>query len=223
MNIDEKIKAQFDKLLNMGKEIRKIKNPNDKDNIPINFEMYNKWSTQTISFIEKVFTKESQHYNALIDRWNNSNKGRSWIPFYEFQFFNSVLEAAYNDYCGGYLFDVKDLITADVFDDFLEMAEYLLGESYEDASAVLIGGVLENALRKLCARNDIELPNNPKLNWMNQELMKKGVYNKLVFKQVTAWADIRNNAAHGNYNEYSKEDVEDMAKKVRRFITEYLA
>ena len=49
----------------------------------------------------------------------------------------------------GYLLSVQELIHADVFADFPEMAQYLLGEGYKDSAAVLIGGVLEEHLRKL--------------------------------------------------------------------------
>ena len=52
---------------------------------------------------------------------------------------------------------------------------------------------------------------------MNSDLAKKGIYNKLSQKQITAYADVRNNAAHGKWNEFAKTDVEDMLKGVRNF------
>ena len=53
---------------------------------------------------------------------------------------------------------------------------------------------------------------------MNADLAKEGVYNKLVQKQVTALADIRNNAAHGHYDQFTKEDVASMIKEVQRIL-----
>ena len=53
---------------------------------------------------------------------------------------------------------------------------------------------------------------------MNADLAKEGVYNKLVQKQVTALADIRNNAAHGHYDQFTKEDVTSMIKEVQRIL-----
>jgi hypothetical protein len=49
-----------------------------------------------------------------------------------------------------------------------------------------------------------------KLDKMNADLAKAGAYNKLVQKQITALADIRNDAAHGHYDQFSKDDVSSM-------------
>jgi len=64
---------------------------------------------------------------------------------------------------------------------------------------------------------DRELPIG-KLDKMNADLAKAGVYNKLVQKQLTAQADIRNSAAHGQYDQFSKEDVASMIKEVQRIL-----
>ena len=73
----------------------------------------------------------------------------------------------------------------------------MLDSGYYQPAAVIIGSVLEDGLRKLCARQEIELSPRPKLDTMNAALAKSGAYNKLTQKRVTALADIRNRAAHG--------------------------
>jgi len=45
------------------------------------------------------------------------------------------------------------------------------------------------------------------------------VYNKLDQKSVTSWLDLRNKAAHGQYSEYSKEQVNIMFQGVMNFIS----
>ena len=47
------------------------------------------------------------------------------------------------------LSNFMSLAQAEVFADFLDMAEHLLGEGYKDAAAVILGAVLEDTLRKL--------------------------------------------------------------------------
>ena len=84
-----------------------------------------------------------------------------------------------------------------------------------------MGCVLEDTLRKLCSKNDIELPDRPGLDRMNAQLVKKEVYSKLELKKVTAWADIRTKAAHGYWDKFQKEDVDDMLRGVRRFVTNH--
>ena len=52
---------------------------------------------------------------------------------------------------------------------------------------------------------------------MNNELATAGAYNKLDQKNVTAWLDLRNKAAHGSHAEYTAEQVEMMLTGVREF------
>lgn len=58
---------------------------------------------------------------------------------------------------------------------------------------------------------------------MNAQLAKLGVYNKLTQKKITALADLRNNAAHGKWDEFESSDVADMLKGIRNFMEQYFA
>lgn len=125
------------------------------------------------------------------------------------------------------LASVHEVIHADLFDDFLEMSEYLLSEGYKDAAVVMIGGVLEEHLRKMCLKHDIEIEKDGgtpvKADRMNQDLYTANVYNKGNNKSITAWLDLRNNAAHAKYDEYTDSQVELMLMGVRDFINRYPA
>src|SRR6516162_7987576 len=63
-----------------------------------------------------------------------------------------VLRALREDYLAGHLQSFHDLIHADLFSDFLDMAQYFFDEGYKDPAAVMAGGVLEEHLRKLCGK-----------------------------------------------------------------------
>ena len=137
-----------------------------------------------------------------------------------------IIEALKTAYESGYLYKIEELIHSDVFSDFISMAEYLLKEGYKDPAAVIIGGVLEEHLRKLCLRNTITttVDDRPKkADMMNSELASKGVYNKLDQKSVTAWLDLRNKAAHGKYTEYTDEQVGFTLLAIRDFIARFPA
>ena len=132
----------------------------------------------------------------------------------------AVLTAAKEDYEGGYLNTIRNLIHAEVFDTELEQAEELLVARYHAAAAVVAGVVLETTLRQMCEDNHLDLG---KLDKMNADLAKAGVFNKLVQKQITAWADIRNNAAHGKTDQFTRDDVSAMIRDVRRFVADRLS
>ena len=96
----------------------------------------------------------------------------------------------------------------------------MLSNGYKLASAVICGVVLETALRDLCDSNSIP---HGKLDTMNAQLAKSGIYNKLQQKRITAIADIRNSAAHGRPEEFTDLDVENMIRDVESFLLSYLA
>ncbi len=133
-----------------------------------------------------------------------------------------ILKALRSDYEAGYLRSVHEIIHGGIFSDFLEMADYLLTEGYKDPAVVLAGGVLEEQLRKLRQANGIPITKgaaHKKADGLNANLAGANIYSKLDQKNVTAWLGLRNNAAHGKYNEYSKEQVTLMVQSVRDFIS----
>ncbi len=118
------------------------------------------------------------------------------------------------------------LVRAEVFDDLLEMGEHLLIAGYKDPAAVVIGAVLEEHLRKLCARHGVSVAENGKprkADALNAELASKDIYSKLDQKSVTAWQDLRNKAAHGDFASYGDAQVDLMLKGVRDFVSRYPA
>jgi hypothetical protein len=137
-----------------------------------------------------------------------------------------VILALRADYEAGYLLSFQELVHAEVFADFLEMASYLNSEGYKDPAAVLVGGVLEDHLRQLCRKNNVPIDQNGKArkaDALNSDLAKNGVYPVLDQKNVTAWLDLRNKAAHGKYIEYTKDQVALMIQAVQHFLTRHPA
>lgn len=137
-----------------------------------------------------------------------------------------ILKALLADYQEGHLRSMEELIHSDLFSDFLEMAEYFLAEGYKDPAAVITGGVLEEHLRKLCLKHEIAIQNSSKnksADLLNAELAKMNVYEKLDQKNVTAWLDLRNKAAHAQWADYTKEQVNLFLAGVKDFISRHLA
>jgi len=142
-----------------------------------------------------------------------------------------ILESLKNAYTTGYLKTIEELVNSGLFSDFLEMGNYYLNEGHKDAAAVILGGVLEEHLRKLCQKNGIDITYDngksetkmKKTSILNQDLVKNAVYNEGQKKQVDAWLFIRNSAAHGKYSEYTKDQVQNMLDGLRIFFNLYAA
>ncbi len=209
MKLDERIIKRFDELIALGDTVVATSGSDKQPPIA------EQWGISSLSLLGRVFGKESEYYVRFI------SYAQGFQFYTEGRNANAVLRAAREEVQGGYFFETRKVIQAEVFDEFLEQAEYFLSEGHYQVASVIAGAVLEDSLRKLCAKSNVSLPSIPKLDSMNADLAKAGVYDKLVLKKVTWLADIRNKAAHGKWTEFTREDSEEMVKAVRNFVTEY--
>ena len=220
-NVKEKLTKKFEKLLKEGKRI--LQDCGWKGNEFLeghpDITDYMRWLTEALNLIKRVCSEDSEHYKQLSQLANDAEtKNRS----YYLPFCYGVVEAAKCDFDDDFLADVNYLVRADLLDDFLSQAEVLLQEGYLIPAASLAGGVLEDTLRKLCDKRNISYPDKTKIDPLNISLAKGGVYDKLVQKQITTYADLRNNADHGHFDKVKQDDVTDMLKWIRRFIRDYM-
>ena len=172
-----------------------------------------------LSFIKSLYGENHPYYKEFNSRVrdigeSDTEEGRG------------ILKSIKREIDNGYLTTLKRIVSAEIFTDFLEMAEHLLEEKYKDPAAVMIGSVLEEHLRQLCQKNSIktflvkndkEIPK--KAGLLNSELSSSLVYNKLDQKIITSWLDLRNKAAHGHYNDYNIDQVKLMYQGVMDFIS----
>ena len=228
MEINQTVKREIDSLIDIGNKIiqkasqaRSTLEGNDLAEV-------SSWVTRIGQLVRKLYGENSQHFA-------NFDRAISIDSFYSIHsnWYRQIAEVQgialtikhdiENDLIGS----IKGLLQAEIFANFLEIGEHLLSEGYKDAAAVTIGTVLEDGLRELCKRNNISItkPNGAPLTIepLNTELAKSDIYSKLVQKQITSWPHIRNKAAHGQYSEYDKSQVEMMLLFVQSFAEQHLA
>ncbi|MDX2261485.1 MAG: hypothetical protein SFU84_07275 [Gemmatimonadales bacterium] len=171
-----------------------------------------------LSFLQNLFGEHHPYYRDFDARIDTSISANARAG-------RAIVEAAVDELRGGWFVSTRGLLSAEIFGDFLEMADHLLTEGYKDPAAVLIGSVLEKHLRYLASKNGIptevakgagQIPK--KADLINAELTKANVYNGLDQKNITAWLDLRNKAAHGHYNEYDAALVVLMHQGVSNFM-----
>ena len=177
--------------------------------------------TRCAAAIERVSGSTSPYYLNM--REFGKAHGHEWIYLSREI---GVARALLSDMQNGYIQSVAELLHGDLFADYLEMAMHLLDNEYKDAAAVLTGSTLEVHLKNMCSKHNISTERSgkaKKADELNAELAKKGVYSKLDQKSVTAWLGLRNDAAHGNYSVYTKEQASLLLQSVRDFITRHPA
>ncbi len=113
-------------------------------------------------------------------------------------------------------------MAASVFSNLLDGAGHLLEAGHYQAAASLIGAVVEDGLRRIASSENIPVAPRDDMNALSSKLRERGVFNPLVAKRVTMWAEIRNYADHGEWTKFQSGDVEEMYKGVTAFMAERL-
>jgi hypothetical protein len=175
------------------------------------------WCVKAKNLLARSCGEDSQHFKTF----ESAQKARGYEHNTDvLSRLRAVFSAAKEDYEGGYVSSIRNLVQAEVFDSELEQASELLSAGYATAAAVIAGTVLETTLRNLC---DVKSIPHGKLDKMNADLAKVGVHNALVQKRITALAGIRNSAAHGKSTEFTAEDVSSMIADINRYVANALA
>ncbi len=185
---------------------------------PSSSKFFNSFRSAALSFISMTYGPDHTYYDQFMKIVLHERRGHVFGGI-------GIMDSIRIELQGGWLTNARKLISAEIFSDYIEMAGHLLKEDYKDAAAVIIGSTLEAHLRQLCVQNNIdtEIHRNGKVipkkaDRINADLAKVDVFGKLDQKLITGWLDLRNNAAHGNYDAYTKEQVDNMLHGVTDFM-----
>ena len=175
-------------------------------------DMYKEWATNVLNLLHRTFGESSIHYRNLAEHYV---KFEGWVS--DFNDSYGIFRAAREDYEGGYLFNIRTLAKAEVLSDAISQAKELLASGYKDPACILARVSLESALKDLASRYSVS---EGKLDRMNADLTKAGAYNMAKQKQITAWAEIGNKAAHGEWTHYTEQDATAMVSGVETLVAD---
>lgn len=212
MNATDTILARLDALIEKGNDAA-LWMRHTSDSAPAK---YFGWQVQALTCIDDVLGPNSE-YRRKFERQTNNVAGPVVAHIGV-----EILSALRDDVAKGYLRRTADLVAAEVFSDFLDMADHLLEANYIAPAASLVGAVLEDGLRRLATAKEIKVPARADISALNNLLASKRVYSDLVRKQVAVWADTRNLADHGLFDQVKDADVREMHTGVARFLAEQL-
>jgi hypothetical protein len=219
MNISEHLKERIDHLITLvNKTIASTYSIGGSISY-VESELFKEFETSSLSFILNLYGKDHPYYITFKESCSrecprDAEKGRG------------ILSSIKTEIDKGWLIELRTIVSAEIFSDFLEMSKYFLDEGYKDPAAVMIGSILEENLRKIAIKNSIDTTftnasgdiKPKKADTLNADIVKAGVYNMLDQKQITAWLDLRNKAAHGEYGKYDNAQVSLMYQGVLNFI-----
>lgn len=116
---------------------------------------------------------------------------------------------------------VAEAILVDPESGLLVQARRLLDDPHPvhvAAPVVLIGAALEEHLRALVARESLTFVGEGSINAYAGALRKAGLLSKQDVKGIALWADLRNDAAHGDLSRLTRPSAESMLQGVSQLI-----
>ena len=178
------------------------------------------FNSRCMAAVERATGRSSVYYDQVLSIYNKKiQEANEYTKLAEMI---GVVKSLVLNIRKGYLKSLEEIIHGEVFGDFIEMAEYLNSKGYKDAAAVVAGSTLEAHLKQLCKKHGINIQHGgkpKKADAINSELAAANAYTKLDQKNITAWLGLRNDAAHGNYGAYTKEQVSLLVSSIRDFLT----
>lgn len=115
------------------------------------------------------------------------------------------------------LFDIKDIVQADIFDSELESANELNKKGFIRAAGAVTGVVLEKHLAHVCSLHTLKSRKaHPSITEFNQLLKDNDIIDTPAWRFIQHLGDIRNLCDHGKEREPTKEEVYEFITGVNK-------
>lgn len=234
-NIKKQIKENF-------KDEEKEKEYLKKNILPFKRE-YQSWYTESLVLIkqllpdrlsdfvrlyEKPKTRKTAEYGNYVmeDYMQNLRVTRSYgeklvgpeaaIPQFEQQL--NILKSIERRFESS-LFDIRQLVQADLFDTELGSARELNKHNFIRGAGAIAGVVLEKHLSQVLINHNQKITKkHPSISDLNDSLKNSEIYETTTWRKIQHLADIRNLCDHNKEKEPKKEEVEELISGVEAII-----
>ena len=170
MTAQDHILEHITDLLDKGKSVLATHEPNPPGVIgfpTLDHGAFTQWRTQTLFALNAILGDHHTYTRAFsksVDRGYTSAV-KAGI---------GILTALLEDTAKGRLQSLRQLVIAEVFSDFLDMAKHLLDHGYKDAAALISGAVLEDGMRRIARRAGLTVHAKDDLSALNSKCSQSG-------------------------------------------------
>ncbi len=116
------------------------------------------------------------------------------------------------------LFDIRQLVMADLFDSELDAAAELAKQRFLRAAGAVAGVVLEKHLAQVCSNHSVVIRKKPTISNLNDLLKDAGVTDVPRWRFIQHLGDIRNLCDHNKAKEPTAAEVADLIAGVTKTL-----
>lgn len=115
------------------------------------------------------------------------------------------------------LYDIRQIVQADVFDSELDSAEELINRGFLRGAGAIAGVVLEKHLSQVAANHSVKTrKRNPTIGDLNDLLKKNGIIDVPLWRQIQRLGDIRNLCGHNKDRDPTQDEVKELVDGVEK-------
>src|SRR3989344_4264323 len=151
--IKDKIVERIEQLIQKGEAVKATHRPPPRNvitSLTLSDSSFSEWKTNCENLLILIGGKDSTYFANFSEKVKYPRHDHVSVGI-------GILKAIKEDVSLGLIDSLSDMVLAEVFTDFLDIADYLLSSGYKDPSASLIGAVLEDGLRKIAVKNNIQV------------------------------------------------------------------
>lgn len=193
-----------------------------KSSSKVSDEHYSKcvaWKFSVKNILKNVYGYESEYYvlfSKIFTCYSENDKNQ-----YDRENISQalgILTSAKEEFDLGLLNKIIHIVSVEFFDNVLDQARELLKKGYKDPSAILGRIIIENTLKDLCKRNNVQFNEGVGASKLNEILKDNNTFTLPQFKLCRTYIELGNNAAHGDFDKYSERDVYKMFEYIENSL-----
>lgn len=167
----------------------------------------------SLSFLERTFGRGQTYYDEFSQKVNGPfpDQVKSGI---------NVLQAVKDELAGGWVFDIKGLISAEILGDFIGLAKESLDEN-KDVAAVLVCAALEDALKRVAMQKGLDVEDKDMPEVINA-LKANGTFKGSQTSIAKGYVKLRNKAFHAEWDKIEKPEVSSAIGFTEQFLLQHL-
>ncbi len=242
MNNLEKHKADLEALINLGLDVQDDLSGLSDSNQPAELTAqtltgYQRWYTEAYVLLEQLLPGRLTEFEQLY-KWDGRRNSitfstyaiQDWLTGVRIHGFDNssavrtkflnqlaILESAKARFESS-LFDIRQLVQADLFDSELDAARELTRNGFLRAAGAVAGVVLERHLGQVAENHALTTrKKNPTIGDFSELLKGGGVLDIPSWRQFQRLGDIRNLCDHNKEREPTKDEVEELIDGVEKY------